>query len=50
MDFLNQAIAQVRELLLSMSPAARITATLLLGVIVVSLGYLVQTQGTGADV
>ena len=49
MDAINQAVAQVRELFLSMSPAARITSALLLGVIVVSLGYLVQSHGAGAD-
>lgn len=49
MNFLNQAVAQVRELFLSMNPAARITSALLLGVIVVSLGYLVQMHGGGAD-
>ncbi|MAT72605.1 MAG: hypothetical protein CMJ58_24165 [Planctomycetaceae bacterium] len=49
MDFFNQAVAQVRELFLSMNPAARITSALLLGVIVVSLGYLVQMHGGGAD-
>jgi flagellar M-ring protein FliF len=42
MAFLNQAIAQIRELFASMTPAARVTAALLLGVIVVSLGYLFQ--------
>ncbi len=47
MDFLNQAVAQLRELFQSMTPAARITAVLLLGVIGVSLGYLVQ-QNTGS--
>jgi flagellar M-ring protein FliF len=40
MGFLNQALAQLRELFASMTPAARITSALLLGVIVVSLGYL----------
>ncbi|MCA9230405.1 MAG: hypothetical protein KDA57_07125 [Planctomycetales bacterium] len=49
MDFLNQAITQVRDLLLSMTPAARVTAVLLSGVIVVSLGYLVQQQSAGPD-
>lgn len=49
MDFLNQAIGQLRELMLSMTPAARVTALLLLGVIGVSLGYLVQHQSTGPD-
>ncbi len=47
MDFLNQAIGQVRELFLSMTPAARVTALLLLGVIGVSLGYLFQHHSTG---
>jgi flagellar M-ring protein FliF len=42
MAFLNQSLAQIRELFASMTPAARITAALLLGVIVVSLGYLFQ--------
>ncbi len=49
MDFLNQAAGQLRELILSMTPAARITALLLLGVIAVSLGYLVQHQSAGPD-
>jgi flagellar M-ring protein FliF len=40
MAFPNQSIAQIRELFASMTPAARVTAALLLGVIVVSLGYL----------
>lgn len=49
MDFLNQAAGQLRELMLSMTPAARVTALLLLGVIGVSLGYLVQHQSAGPD-
>lgn len=49
MDFLNQAIAQIRELFVSMTPAARVTAMLLIGVIGVSLGFLVQQQGAGPD-
>ncbi len=49
MDFLNQAISQVRELLLSMTPAARVTALLLVGVIGVSLSYLVQHQSASPD-
>jgi flagellar M-ring protein FliF len=40
MGFLNYAAAQLRELFASMTPAARVTSALLLGVIVVSLGYL----------
>lgn len=45
MDFLNQFVAQIRDLFASMTPAARITSALLLGVIVVSLGYLFQGYG-----
>ena len=49
MDFLNQAIEQVRELFLSMTPAARLTAGLLVGVIGISLGFLFQQQSSGPD-
>ena len=49
MDFLNQASGQLKELLQSMTPAARITALLLLGVIVVSMGYLVQHHSASPD-
>jgi len=49
MDFLNQATGQLRELMLSMTPAARVTALLLLGVIGVSMGYLVQHQSASPD-
>lgn len=49
MDFVNQAAGQLRELMLSMTPAARVTAVLLLGVIVVSMGYLVQHQTANPD-
>ncbi|MEM9185666.1 MAG: hypothetical protein AAGB00_04135 [Planctomycetota bacterium] len=49
MDFLNQAIKQTRELFDSMTPAARVTSVLLLGVIVVSLGYLLQHQAASPD-
>jgi flagellar M-ring protein FliF len=49
MDFLNQAFAQVRELTLSMTPAARITSALLVGVIAVSLGFLVKQNSAGPD-
>ena len=49
MDFLNQATGQIRELLQSMTPAGRVTAALLLGVIVVSVGYLFQHQSAGPD-
>lgn len=49
MDFFNQATGQVRDLMLSMTPAARVTAVLLLGVIGVSLGYLVKHQAASPD-
>jgi len=50
MDFLNQAFGQLKELLQSMTPAARVTAVLLLGVIGVSLGYLIKHQSASPDV
>jgi flagellar M-ring protein FliF len=49
MDFLNQAFAQVRELVQSMTPAARVTSALLVGVIAVSLGFLVKQHSAGPD-
>ncbi len=49
MDFLNQAIAQVSELFRSMTPGARITAGLLLAVVVISFGYLFQHASAGPD-
>ncbi len=49
MDFLNQATAQVSELFRSMTVGARITAALLLAVVVVSLGYLFNQHSTGPD-
>ena len=49
MDFLNQATGQMRELFLSMTPAARVTVLLLIGVIAVSLGYLFQHHSAGPD-
>jgi flagellar M-ring protein FliF len=48
MGFLNQSMAQMRDLWASMTPAARVTAALLLGVIGVSLGYLFQDYTGGA--
>ncbi|HOM15819.1 MAG TPA: flagellar M-ring protein FliF C-terminal domain-containing protein [Thermoguttaceae bacterium] len=44
MDFLNRAWIQIRDLFLSMTPAARVTTAVLLGVIVVSLGYLFTSR------
>ena len=49
MDFLNQATGQIRELFVSMTPAARVTALLLAGVIVVSLGYLFQHHSASQE-
>jgi flagellar M-ring protein FliF len=49
MDFLNKAIAQVSELFRSMTPGARITAGLLLAVVVVSMGYLFRQSAMGPD-
>src|SRR3972149_7049594 len=51
MDFLNKAFAQVVDLFRSMAPGARLTAGLLLIVVVVSLGYLFthEISGPGAD-
>lgn len=49
MDFLNKSLAQVSELFRSMTPGARITAGLLLAVVVVSLGYLFQYGAAGPD-
>ncbi|MFW5692620.1 MAG: hypothetical protein ACOCWL_00245 [Thermoguttaceae bacterium] len=50
MDFLNKAFAQVTDLFQSMTPGARITAGLLLAVLVVSLGFLFKHQGSGPEV
>jgi len=49
MDFLNQAFAQVSDLFRSMTVGARITAGLLLVVVVVSLGYLFNQRSSGPD-
>src|SRR4029079_18708091 len=49
MGFLNNAIAQLSELFRSMTPGARITAGLLLAVVVVSMGYLFQHGASGPD-
>jgi flagellar M-ring protein FliF len=47
MDFLNKSLAQVKDLFLSMTPGARITAGLLLAVVVISLAYLFHS-GVGS--
>lgn len=49
MDFLNQAIAQIGDLFRSMTPSARLTAGLLLAVVVISVGYLFQYPTAGPD-
>src|SRR5260221_2051616 len=49
MDFLNKAIAQITDLFRSMTPGARITAGLLLAVLVVSLGFLFNHQSSSPD-
>jgi flagellar M-ring protein FliF len=51
MDFLNRAYAQIADLFRTMTPGARITAGLLLAVVVVSLAYLFNGQmaGSGSD-
>ena len=49
MDFINQLISQTRQLFQTMTPAARVTSVLLLGVIVVSLGYLFKQHSAGPD-
>jgi flagellar M-ring protein FliF len=49
MDFLNKSIAQVSELFRSMTPGARLTAGLLLAVVVASVGYLFRQGTSGPD-
>jgi flagellar M-ring protein FliF len=49
MDFLNKSLAQLSELFRSMTPGARITAGLLLAVVIVSLGYLFRQSTAGPD-
>jgi flagellar M-ring protein FliF len=47
MDFLNQGYARLVDLFKSMTPGARITAALLLTMVVVSLAYLVNHTSSG---
>jgi flagellar M-ring protein FliF len=49
MDFVNQTIAQIRELFASMTPGARVTAGLLVAVVVISMGFLFQQVSVGPD-
>ncbi len=50
MDFLNKAFSQLSDLFQSMTPGARITAGLLLAVVVVGLGFLFTYQASGPEV
>lgn len=49
MNFVNQTYTQVVDLFRSMTPAARITAALLLAVVVIGLAYLFHLQTSGSD-
>ena len=49
MDFLNRAVGQVTDLLKSMTPGARVTAGLLLTMVVISLAFLVGKVGSDPD-
>ena len=49
MDFLNRAFEQIKDVFASMTPGARITAGLLLVVIIVSLVFLFQGQVISGD-
>lgn len=49
MDFLNKSLAQVSELFRSMTPGARLTAGLLLAVVVASVAYLFRENASGPD-
>lgn len=49
MGFLNQTFEQIRDLFASMTPAARITSALLLGVIVCSMGFLFQGYNDASE-
>ena len=49
MDFVNQAYAQLSELMRSMSVGTRVATGLLLVLVVVSVAYLLQYQVTGGD-
>jgi flagellar M-ring protein FliF len=49
MDFINKALTQLSELFRSMTPGARLTAGLLLAVVVVSMGYLFRQSAAGPD-
>lgn len=50
MDFLNKSAEQLRELFVSMTPGARITAGLLAAVVAVSVAFLFQQTSRGGGV
>lgn len=49
MDFLNKTFAQITDLFRSMTPSARITAGLLMVIVIVSITYLLNHQISGSD-
>ena len=49
MEFLNRAIAQITDLLRSMTPGARIATGLLLVLVPISLAYLFTYRNSSAD-
>jgi flagellar M-ring protein FliF len=49
MDVFNKLLAQLSDLFKTMSPGARLTAGLLLVAVVVSIGYLFNSQSAGGD-
>lgn len=49
MNFLNQFSKQISDLFATMTPGARVTAGLLLAVVVVSVGFLFQQSTLGPD-
>ncbi|MCA9100759.1 MAG: hypothetical protein KDA63_06410, partial [Planctomycetales bacterium] len=49
MDFINRSFEQLSELFRSMTPGGRITAGLLLAVVVVSIAFLMNTKVDGPD-
>lgn len=46
MEFFNRSYAQVRDLVISMTPGARLTAGLLAAVVVISLGFLFRQSSS----
>lgn len=50
MDFLNKSYEQLRDLFVSMTPGTRITAGILLAVLVVSIGFLFRHHSASGDI